>query len=126
MKRLVCFIVIVLSVGLTGCTSAPKKAADTFMKSLKERNFVNAAAACGVSKDPQSQKIVMEMLIADHGTPENSIRDYKIMADSVSPDKQNAFVSLSVVYTNNTQDTVYVLPLRKMGDRWIVNIFSGQ
>lgn len=126
MKRLFYFIVIVLSLGLTGCTSAPKRAADTFMKNLKNRDFVNAAAACGVSKDKTSQQIVMEMLVADYGTPDNSIREYKIKADSVAPDKQHAFVSMSVVYTNSTQDTAKVLPLRKMGDKWVVNIFDGQ
>jgi len=126
MKKVVYIIVIALSVGLMGCSSAPKRAADTFMKSLKERNFANAAAACGVSKDKESQKIVMEMLIAQYGTPENSIREYKIKTDSVAPDKQHAFVSMSVVYTNSTQDTALVLPMRKMQDRWIVNIFDGQ
>lgn len=125
MKKCLLAFLIMITILLTGCHVVPQKdAATRFMKSLQNRNFEKAAACCGFSKDKLSQQVVITLLLEQYGTTEHSIRDFKILSDTLLKEDEKAVVYMDLIYTNNTKEQNVPIYLHKMGRKWIVILFE--
>lgn len=124
MKKYLCAIAVVITILLSSCNAGPRNTATTYMKSLQNRDFEKAAACCGVSKDETSKQIVIAILLEQHGTPDNSIRDFKVLSDTLVEKDEKAIVYMDLIYTNRTIEQNVPIYLRKMGRKWIVTPFE--
>ncbi len=115
---------LIAAVVLAGCNATPKRAASDFMNSLKDHKYAAAAECCGISKDQHSKQIQMAMLEEKYGMSDNSVRAFVITKDSVFPDKQNAIVTMNILYTDLHREDSVVLKMRKMDHKWIAQPFE--
>ncbi len=106
------------------CTPSPKRAATKFMNNVKDKKFVAAAECCGVSKDKESLDIMTAILKEKYGMKENTIRAFAILHDSILPDKQNAIVTMNILYTDLHREDSVSLKMRTMDGKWIVQPFQ--